>query len=454
MQPFGASMRTLWARVGAISLAAPMLLGASAPAAIVPHPMVPAVGSHVHYDYIGDVEELGLVRFSCQLAVPATCFGPDQIRAAYGIQPLLDAHITGAGRTIVIIDAYQSPTIASDLAAFDALWGLPAPPRFTIESPDGLTPFNVHDPNQVGWSSEISLDVEWAHAIAPGAAIVLVLAKSHLDADILSVTKWAVEHNIGDVISQSFGEAEMCADPELIRQEHALFDLANDKGMTLVAASGDQGAAQPTCDATSFIRSASTPASDPQVTAVGGTLLVADGRTGAYQSESAWHDTTGGTGGGFSTIYRRPGYQAPLQDKNKQRGVPDVALAGAMNGGVIGVWSVPCLLSPAPPPCAALGYLPVKFWGTSASTPQWAGIVALTDQMGGRRLGSINTRLYHIGMSEAYSSAFHDVTLGNNSFHAITGFSAAPGWDATTGLGSPRVANLIPLLIGRPGLQH
>ncbi|HEY3195265.1 MAG TPA: S53 family peptidase [Candidatus Dormibacteraeota bacterium] len=445
MDSFGASLCTLWARVAAISLAAPMMLGASAPAAIVSHPMVPAVGSHVHYEYIGDTEELGLVKFGCQLAVPATCFGPDQIRAAYGIQPILDAHITGAGRTIVIIDAYQSPTIASDLAAFDDKWGLPAPPSFTIIAPDGLTPFDVHNATQVGWSSEISLDVEWAHAIAPGAAIVLVLAQSHLDADILSVTRWAVEHNIGDVISQSFGEAEMCADPELIRQEHALFDLANDKGITLVAASGDHGAAQPTCDESSFILSASTPASDPQVTAVGGTLLLADGRTGAYQSESAWHDSTGGTGGGFSTIYRRPGYQAPLQDNNKQRGVPDVAFDGARGSGVIGAWSVLCGISLNCAPTGGVGYM--RFWGTSAGAPQWAGIVALADQMGGHRLGSINKTLYHIGKSDAYGSAFHDVTVGQNNFLGITGFPAGTGWDATTGLGTPRVAALIPLLI-------
>ncbi len=450
MRSYGASLRTLWARAGVISLAAPMLLGASAPTTIVSHPMVPAVGSHVHYEYINDVVELGIVRFSCQLAVPPTCYGPDQIRAAYGIQPILDAHITGAGRTIVIIDAYQSPTIASDLAHFDALWGLPAPPRFEIVTPDCHpnfcpTSFNVNDANQVGWSSEISLDVEWAHAIAPGAAIVLVLAPSHHDDDILRVTKWAVDNNIGDVISQSFGEAEMCADPELIRQEHALFDLANDKGITLVAASGDQGAAQPTCDESSFIRSASTPASDPQVTAVGGTLLVAEPRTGAYQSESAWHDSTGGTGGGFSTIYRRPGYQAPLQDNNKQRGVPDVAFDGAMGSGVIGAWSVLCGIRVNCAPTGGVGY--VRFWGTSAGTPQWAGIVALADQMGGHRLGSINKTLYHIGKSDAYGSAFHDVNVGHNGFMGITGFNAADGWDAATGLGTPRVAALIPLLI-------
>jgi subtilase family serine protease len=174
--------------------------------------------------------------------------------------------------------------------------------------------------------------------------------------------------------------------------------------------------------------SASTPASDPDVTAVGGTALTTAGTNGRYQSESAWS----ASGGGFSTVYRRPGYQAPFQDNNKQRGVPDVAFNGdALNSGVIVVW----------------GGKAIRVGGTSAGSPQWAGIVALADQKGGHRLGEINKSLYHIGKSDAYGSAFHDVTTGNNSIAGITGFAAAPGWDATTGLGTPDVANLIPLLI-------
>jgi subtilase family serine protease len=251
----------------------------------------------------------------------------------------------------------------------------------------------------------------------------------------LHATQYAVDHNLGDVISQSFGEAEMCADPNLVQQEHAIFGTAGDKGMTLFASSGDAGAAQPTCDNGALMLSASTPASDPNVTGVGGTALMAGGTNGQYQSESAWS----ASGGGFSTIYRRPGYQAPFQDNNKQRGVPDVAYdADTAHSGVIVVWS-------ALNPSGTFGYW--RFGGTSVGSPQWAGIVALADQKGGHRLGAINTRLYHIGKSDAYGSAFHDVASGNNSVAGITGFAAGPGWDAATGLGTPDVANLIPLLI-------
>jgi len=446
MRSITSSARALAARAGAVALAVPMLLGGAVPAsaAIVAHAMTPAVGSNVRYEYIGTAEPQGLVVFGCQtrprLGPPARafCYGPDQIRAAYDIQPILAGGIDGAGGTIVIVDAFQSPTIQKDLAAFDTIWNIPAPPSFNIIAPDGLTPFDVTSPNQVGWSAEISLDVEWAHAVAPGANIDLVLAKSNDDVDILSATRYAVDHNLGDVISQSFGEAEACMDPTLVEQQHQVFAQATAKGITLFASSGDQGAGQPTCDGQSLMLSASTPASDPQVTGVGGTHLLADAHTGAYGSESVWNDDFGAGGGGFSTIYRRPGYQAPVQGNNKQRGVPDVAYNGDVRGGVVAAWSV---LFPANVVAFFI------FGGTSAGSPQWAGIVALADQKGGHRLGAINKTLYHIGKSDAYGAAFHDITSGNNSFEGAAGFEAVAGWDAATGLGTPDVANLIPLLL-------
>ncbi|HEX7264558.1 MAG TPA: S53 family peptidase [Candidatus Dormibacteraeota bacterium] len=425
-----------------------MLIGGAGPAsaAIVSHAVTPAVGDNVRYQLVATTVDQGAVRFRCQArphdGVAMSCYGPDQIRAAYNFQPLLNSGITGAGRTIVIIDAYQSPTIKQDLALFDAVWGYPDP-AFEIIAPDGLTPFDITNGAHVTWSSEISLDVEWAHAIAPGAAIKLVLAKSSADADILSVTRYAVEHNLGDVISQSFGEAEMCADPKLVRQEHEVFSRAVDKGITLFASSGDLGAAQPNCAGTALIKAASTPASDPLVTGVGATNLLADAVSGAYQSESVWNDVTcgacnGSSGGGFSTIYHRPGYQAQFQPNNRQRGVPDVAYNGDVRGGVVVAWGVPF----------GVGAFFV-FGGASAGSPQWAGLVALADQKGGRRLGDINRSLYHIGRSDAYGQAFHDITAGNNSFGGVEGFAAGKGWDASTGLGTPDAARLVPLLIAK-----
>jgi subtilase family serine protease len=186
--------------------------------------------------------------------------------------------------------------------------GLGGPPdpslgTFTQVAPDGLTPFVAGDPNVTGWAEEISLDVLWAHAIAPGANIELVLAKSNADADILSVTKYAVDNHLGDVISQSFGENESCMDPILLGQQHQVFADATVNHITIFASSGDDGAAQLTCDGSSLVQAVSTPASDPLVTAVGGTELHAaryclaafppcssTPPPGTYQGEIAWNE--------------------------------------------------------------------------------------------------------------------------------------------------------------------
>ena len=388
------------------------------------------------------------------------CYQASQIQNAYNITPLLNRGINGTGRTIVIVDAYGSPTMAADLHDFDVAMGLPDP-SFTQLTPAGSPPaFDPSSANQIGWGVETSLDVEWAHATAPGANIVLAVAKSNEDADILAVTQYVIDNNIGDVVSQSFGEAEACMDPTLLAQQHTLFQQAVAKGITLLASSGDSGASQPACDpkSTAALKAASTPASDPNVTGVGGTTLYADTSTGAYQGETAWTEPYGCnppavdpsdvncSGGGFSSIYARPSYQNALQ-KDAARGVPDVAYNAGSTGGVlvhVGFY------------LQLLGYGaddPIFFivGGTSAGTPQWAGLVADGDQLGGHRMGNINAALYSIAQGKKqYASALHDVTVGTNDVAEIGGgYSAAPGWDAVTGLGSPNAANLLPLLAQR-----
>ncbi len=396
--------------------------------------------------------------FTCQVGLlpGVVCYDPFQIRHAYGIDNLINAGFTGAGHTIVIVDAFQSPTLPADLGAFDANYSLPDSSVFFSQvAPDGLTPFDATDPNQVGWSQEITLDVEWAHAIAPGARVVLDLAKSNADADILSATKYAVDNHLGDVISQSFGENESCVDSTLLAQEHKLFVKATLEHITLLASSGDQGASQQTCDGNSWVQAASSPASDPLVTAVGGTELHAadycltalgcDPTTnpapGTYQSEVAWNEfNSESTGGGFSVLFHTPIYQLLVTHSGKQRGVPDVAYNAAIYHGVLvnyaGHW-----------------YL---FGGTSCGSPQWAGIVAIADQKAGRALGLINPALYLFSLNpKKYSTLFHDVTSGTNSVVetdssnnpvSIQGFNAGPGWDATTGLGSPMADTLVNFL--------
>ena len=423
------SVRTASARLGAAVLALPILLGGGAAPAVAAHVMTPTAEGLGQYQDLGDVNALG-GGLPCHAPL---CYAPNQLTTAYDIQPLHDAGITGAGTTIVVIDAFSDPFITQDLQTFDSMFGLPAATP-DIVTPDGVPPFNT------GWAVEISLDVEWAHVVAPGAHLELVLAKSSSDADLLSATRYAVDHNLGEVITQSFAESESCADPELLRQEHAVFERAAAKGITLLAGSGDFGATNLLCDGSGIasVASVATPASDPDVTAVGGARLILD-QNGNYAGETAWNDGLGcarsnacAGGGGFSSVYRRPGYQAPFIDSNAARGLPDVAYAASSFGSMYFV---------------IMGHLGAIF-GTSGGTPQWAGITALARQMAGHRQSQLNIRLYHIAKSDAYADAFHDITTGNNSFAGVTGFSAGPGWDAVTGLGTPDVAKLVPLLAG------
>jgi subtilase family serine protease len=358
---------------------------------------------------------------------------------------VLDTGNTGKGSTIVIIDAFQSPTIQHDLNLFDKTFGLHTPTLHII-APDGLTPFNPKDSNQVNWSFEISLDVEWSHAIAPDATIDLVLARSNMDTDLLSVTKYAVDHNLGDVISQSFSEAEQCVDPALAAQEHTVYQKAASMGITIFASSGDWGAAQFTCNGSSFIKSVGWPASDPLVTGVGGTHLNANLQTGRYQSETAWNDSFGASGGGFSMIYTRPSYQSIVH--NTQRGVPDLAFDADVNGGVLTVWS-------EGPGGANAFYIA---GGTSVGSPSMAGEIALVNQAFGHRLGNINVALYlSLGVPSEYFTSFNDIETGTNTFTGagsngktvtVVGYKANKGWDAVTGLGTLILGNTF---FGIPG---
>ena len=311
--------------------------------------------------------------FTCQvvgLMPNGTCYDPYQMRHAYNIDKLISAGFDGKGKTIVIIDAFQSPNIVQQLNFYNSFYGLPSlnglggatNPNLgtsTQLAPDGLTPFVPSDANMSRWAQEISLDVMWAHAIAPGANITLVLAKSNADADILSATKHVIDNNFGDVVSQSFGENESCMDPNLLAEQHQLFAEATMKNITIFASSGDSGAAQGTCDGKSLAQAVSSPAVDPLVTGVGGTELQAarycltalgcnpavNPVRGTYQGEMAWNEPgIGATGGGFSVLFDEPSYQEGAIHGGTQRGVPDVAYDSAvLHGGVLTYLAIPGL---------------------------------------------------------------------------------------------------------------
>jgi subtilase family serine protease len=443
------------------------------------HSVTPSIGANPEVQNLGALDspaaQPGRLR-NCQLF--GLCQGPDQIRNAYGVQSLLDNGVDGTGQTIVIIDAYGSDTIQSDLATQDAYFGL-APATLNIIYPDG-PPDPTTPANRGGWKGETTLDVLSAHAIAPGATIDLVVAKSNNDSDILSATKYVADHNLGDVVSQSFGEAEQCMGNDLLNQQHKLFQRMTSEGITLLASSGDQGAGLPACDGNGYIKAASTPATDPNVTAVGGTDLITVPPTGVdchgnpatsssnacpafevtpggqFVSESVWNEGVGvAGGGGISTVYSRPDFQAPVVKDSHMREIPDIAYSASLGHSILIIMScTPADISA----CGAPGTFVFGFGGTSCGSPQWAGLVALADQMAGGRVGAINKTLYKLGKGNAAGTFFHDTTVGDNSVPAdpstpgtpITGFSAVPGWDAATGWGSPIANKLIPA-IAKPG---
>lgn len=380
----------------------------------------------------------------CEQAFGAACYTPAEIRTAYNVPANLD----GSGQTIVIVDAYSSPTIQQDLSIFDAVMGLPNP-AFNIIYPSGQPDaFDASNPTRISWASETSLDVQWAHAIAPKATIDLVVAKTSHSSDLNAAEDYAVQHHLGSVVSMSFGASEPAipggATNKYLQHADSLFQQAKDAGITMVASTGDFGASNGTATLTPQF-----PASDPLVLSVGGTsLFMSD--SGTYQSETVWNDSDASlcpfgcllgtlpaaTGGAPSSLFKAPSYQQSLFHP-ASREVADVSYNAGLYTAVLVVqgFRTPGLVS---------------FYfvgGTSAGAPQWAGVIALADQSAGHALGFVNQGLYNVAKAGPYSSAFHDVTVGNNSLFGLPGESAGTGYDMPTGLGSPNVANLIPALI-------
>ena len=397
-----------------------------------------------------------------------SCYDPYQMRTAYGIAPLIAAGYDGTGKSIDIIDAYNISTLNIDVNGFDSYYGLPGVPSSQSATPTFLHVYTPEGPvanNVSGWDGEMDLDVQWAHAIAPGATINLIEAKSANDVDLSNALKWALDHKLGDVASMSFGENESCLTKEDANRWDSVIKYAAVKGVTLFASAGDYGASQPTCDGNSWAKAVSSPANHPMVTAVGGTLLNAGAACfspppfncnpgnypytfGQYIGETAWNENLSGqniaTGGGFSQIFGHPFFQDGVVS-NPGRGLPDISYnAGVLTGVLVEFY----------------GAQFYRFGGTSAGSPQWAAITAIIDQKAGTDLGVINPALYRLGnpSSASYCAAcFHDVTTGNNSVTnldannnsvSITGFNAGTGWDATTGIGTPNAASLATALPG------
>ena len=436
------------------------------------------------------------------------CFTPQAIQASYDVGPLYSAGITGDGYTIAVVDSFGNDKMAHDLHVFDQAFGIapmcgeqgvtcePGMPKFKTfsfqGSPATKPPPDNNSPGQEdrsAWALEVALDVETAHAMAPGANILLVTTPTAETLgvqgfpDMMKAEKYVIDHDMADVISQSFGAAEQSFGSEQsLRNLRDAFQAAQGANVTMLASSGDAGTANdkktPVGKGGSTLPfpTVSWPGSDPLVTGVGGTSLCTDpfnvtsrvvdntdppiqcqDPAAAGQAEVVWQRLDAGvaTGGGFSSVFDRPSYQDVLPTGSTpigaHRGVPDIALQANSRTGALVYISLPpdgnSGLICGSAPCSTGWY---DIGGTSLSSPQWAGLVALADQMHGGRLGLINPRLYSIASSPAaYASDYYDVTVGNNQANPdIPGYSASVGWDPTTGLGTPNAANLVPALAG------
>ena len=448
-------------------------------------------------------------------AAARRCFNPAAMANSYDYAVLHAAGNMGQGKTIAVVDSFGASTIRSDLGVFNTAFGLPhlcgetgpsdpsancassVSPRFDIVCVQGCPPPNPPPLNNgTGlenhnlWDLEVALDVEWAHATAPLANIVLVTTPT---AEVLGVQGFQqmmdaesalIDNGSVDVISQSFGSGEGAFNNGLaaLKQLRTPFEKAHAAKVTVFASSGDGGTTNsmkvPVKNPALIpYPSVIWPGSDPLVTAVGGTYLCTNAVTGTTvdntspprncqvtpaDREPGWVVS----GGGYSILFDRPDYQtvlppgstfvgssagAPGKNSN-MRGIPDISYQASARTGVLVYLTEPNVAG-GPIPCPS-GAKPCSTgWyvvgGTSSGSPQWAGLVALADQIAGHNLGFINPALYRLANNAAkYAADFYDVTRGNNTGSpTIPGYDASKGWDAVTGLGTPDAAKLIPDLI-------
>ncbi len=382
---------------------------------------------------------------------PQPPYTPYAMQLAYNETALMNSGYQGQYETVAVTDAYGDPTLAADMATYDSLYNLPSPASFQTMYPFG-------QPNLLGtvtqslnaaislWEVETSLDAELSHGFAPQANVISVVSPD-AGYTLIQTVAYLITNQLANVISNSWGAPE----PEVgafATYMHPFFKMAAAEGITVLAASGDQGSAGYD---TSVPRSVLWPSDDPYVTAVGGTTIFMNGTVStvsnplngppavpevfnpvAMVNETAWD---GYTGGGYSVIFPRPywqtGYGLPESGAAAaERGIPDVS-ANAMFGGNDFVFNGQ----------TGGSYL---FGGTSFASPAWAGMVATMDSyvafVQGSQLGFLNPALYGIFNSPVYNRSFHDVTVGYNGPGGY--YNAGPGWDPVTGIGSPDISFL------------
>jgi subtilase family serine protease len=406
------------------------------------------------------------------------CYTPADIFSAYGVDALHTAGLTGRGETIVIVDSYGSPTALADLQKFSTTFGLPAP-DLTIIHPTGTPVFNpAMHAVQVVWAEETSLDLQWAHAIAPDAQLVLIAtnpAETEAVQGFPSMfigEQLAINQFPGSVLSQSFAVTEQSFNAAASTQVAKFDDVyrqAVTNHVTVMGSSGDSGTANVDKQGNTFpFPTVNWPSSDPLVTSAGGTWLqfgwlldpIAGSplnfTTGTGRTEAVWNEpaVSAATGGGRSVLFGTPGFQSGISAAVLQgrRGLPDLSWNAAVDGGVLVFTSFPNL---------RVGWHIIG--GTSASSPQLAGVVALANQsrhaQGKASIGYLNPVLYGLSPADfndivphTFGSGASAITLDSNALagSGIQGMPTTLGWDLTTGFGSPRAPSFVHELAAQP----
>lgn len=426
-------------------------------------------------------------------------YQPSEVQTAYGLKAVYGAGLNGAGQTIVIVDAYGSSTIAQDAEVFSGIYGLPdlTPANFQIVKAPGI--FNNPHGVERNWELETTLDVEWSHAIAPGANVALVLATDHSSLD--EAINYAVVHHLGNVISNSWGNFEALGNPARFIRDNRILELAAAQGIDVNFSTGDFG------DNSPFLGFATVefPASSPFATAIGGTSLALNTdntmpfQTGWGTNLTRIADTVslgsppvvpplkvlgtgfnpgfflgfqGGAGGGASGVFPRPSFQSSMSVPGNTRLLPDISWLADPFTGVEIIITDP-----------ASGQLSVTvIGGTSLACPMFSALMAVASEKAGRGLGQSTQLVYSLPMDAITDvtavSSPNDVTgvidgspisadalaspLGNTTsyfsalynspfstrwfvitFGTDTSLTAGPGWDNVTGVGTPNGLSFI-----------
>ncbi|HEY1620770.1 MAG TPA: S53 family peptidase [Streptosporangiaceae bacterium] len=360
-----------------------------------------------------------LPRCPARSAVP--CYARDPLHRAYGTAALYARGITGAGTTIAVILPDAAATVLPDLGVFDRYFRLPRA-RVQVLSYDHARPDETALGSVAGWDQEGTADLELAHFMAPAARLAYVRIPAGKPQDAMGALAWLSARERVDVASFSWGTWEpaiLSGGPGALARLRAGLVTAAARGVTVIAGSGDTGPTFATRRGWYPRRAVPWPTSDPLVTGTGETTVPAPGPDAAPPAEGRPYGTA--SGAGLSRLFGRPCWQDRVRDvTGSRRGVTDISMTGQ-------AWVY--VRTPGQPHSAGWNYA----WGSSLSAPLLAGIIADAAQQAGRPLGVINPALYQMHGS---ADGITDVTRGNDSAHGVAGYSAGPGYDLPTGIGT------------------